>query len=760
MIARLVGRQKFEKKGANPGGGGGAPDVDLRDRFKFVSYWNPALALDPNGSARFSFALPDNLTGWRILAIAVTPEDRMGLGDTRIAVNQATELRPALPNQVRVGDTFEARFTVMNRSAAPRRIDMRVTVEGPLAAEVNPTYQTTAMVAPYERVPFGFPLTGSRAGTLRFTVRAGDASDTDALVQELVVVDQRTLETAALYGSTDEAEVVTPIDVPAEIHAETGVIETLLSPTVIGNLDGAFAYLKDYPHQCWEQRLTKAVAAATYLRLRANLDPDTRWDHAGSDVTRALHSAVNFQAPNGGMSFWRADNTTVNPYLSAYTALAFNWLRAGGHDIPSPVEKRLHDYLLALLRTDEFPTFYTSGMASSVRAVALAALAQHRKVDGGDVRRHARHMMEMDLFGKAHLLAASTTIGDDAETIRARTLRAILAHGEQSAGKLQFNETWDDSYRHVLATPLRANCAVLSSLVDLAKHERHAASLTGMPMKIVRAITQSRGRRDYFENTQENVFCLNAIVDYANAFEQHEPRMQVRVALDAKPLGATQFRAQRDPMVMMRHALSEAERGQRHMLSIEKQGAGRLYYSTRLRYSPLAPAASRVNAGIEVRREYAVERNGIFTLLDSPAEIRRGELVRVDLFVSVPTARHFVVVNDPIPGGLEAVNTDLATSSAHDARKAAFQTSATSWFHQRNDWTAFGRYHYSFYHQELRFDAARFYADYLPAGHYHLSYSAQAIATGSFDAPPTHVEEMYDPDVYGRGLPSRVEIRE
>ncbi len=42
LLMQLVGRQKFEKKGANPGGGGG-PDLGLRSVFKFVSYWNPSV---------------------------------------------------------------------------------------------------------------------------------------------------------------------------------------------------------------------------------------------------------------------------------------------------------------------------------------------------------------------------------------------------------------------------------------------------------------------------------------------------------------------------------------------------------------------------------------------------------------------------------------------------------------------------------------------------------------------------------------------
>ena len=46
-------------------------------------------------------------------------------------------------------------------------------------------------------------------------------------------------------------------------------------------------------------------------------------------------------------------------------------------------------------------------------------------------------------------------------------------------------------------------------------------------------------------------------------------------------------------------------------------------------------------------------------------------MVRVDIFLSLPAAGNFVVVDDPIPGGLEPVNRDLATASMIDAAERA-----------------------------------------------------------------------------------------
>jgi uncharacterized protein YfaS (alpha-2-macroglobulin family) len=72
------------------------------------------------------------------------------------------------------------------------------------------------------------------------------------------------------------------------------------------------------------------------------------------------------------------------------------------------------------------------------------------------------------------------------------------------------------------------------------------------------------------------------------------------------------------------------------------------------------------------------------------------------------------------------------------------------WF-SRKDWYEFNAEFWSFYHKEIRHDSVRFYSDYLPAGNYHLSYVAQAISEGEFAMLPVHAEEMYDPDVHGKG---------
>jgi hypothetical protein len=755
LLTRLIGLQKFEKKGANSGGDGGA-GFDMRSVSKYVAYWNPSVIADKHGRASVSFELPDNLTGWRVFAIAVTPGDRLGLGDAKFKSTKLTELRPVLPNQLTSGDRFTAGFSVLNRSDRSRTLEVAVQASGPIEGGAAQARQSVTL-GPFKRETVWLPVTTSSDGSLTLTASARDKLDRDALSQVLPVHKRVSLDVAASYGTTLASGIDDMLQFPADMMPNVGEVSVTLAPSVLGRLDGAMRYVRDYPYLCWEQRLTKALMAANFIKLRGYLAADLAWPEANTLPQTMLDDAASFQAPNGGMAFWTADDARVSPYLSAATALAFNHLRAAGYRVPEDVEKRLDDYLQSLLRSNTAPTFYSEGMVSSVRAVALQALAERSRASLDDLQRYQQYASQMDLFGLAAYLDAAVRVKGGEELARSLAER-ILAHANQSGGQFQFTENWDDGYYQTLGTPMRSNCAILTALLHYGETPAGAALVGDVPFKLVRAITQTRGSRDHWENTQENVFCTTALTQYAALYEKDTPALQATVTLDGAALGGAKFAAFRDAPALVARPNGAAEAGRKAVVHIDREGTGRLYYATRLSYSLTDRAATEMNAGIEVHREYSVQRDGRWQLLSSPVSVTRGELVRVDVYLSLPAPRHFVVVDDPVPGGLEPVNRELATASTVDADATEFQAAGGSFWFKYSDWSEYGIELWCFYHRELRHEAARFYADYLPAGHYHLSYGAQAMAEGEFSASPTKAEEMYDPDVYGKGLPAQVTV--
>lgn len=409
------------------------------------------------------------------------------------------------------------------------------------------------------------------SGEVRLTARAYDKTDGDLTQASVPVRKPIVTETAATYGTTTAASVEERISVPQEIRTDIGGVSVVLAPTVIGNLLGAFEYLRDYPYICWEQKLTKGVMASHYLQLKPWLPSDFTWAGAEGLPETTLGLAAAHQAPNGGMVYYVPQDEYVSPYLSAYTAIAFNWLRTAGHEPPEQVEAKLHGYLLELLRRDAVPSFYDRGMASTVRAVALAALAPHGKITRADLERFRPHLIEMSLFGKAHYLQACLAVSGT-EKLRDEAARLILSHANQTGGKFIFSETLSDGYERIHASTLRDNGAILSVLLAYAETPDGARLVSDVPFKLVRTITQGRGQRDRWENTQENMFCMNALIEYSRLYEKEKPAMTVTARLDGQEFGRTGFKAFTDPAKTLERPLLPSDPGRKATVRLEKRG--------------------------------------------------------------------------------------------------------------------------------------------------------------------------------------------
>ena len=113
----------------------------------------------------------------------------------------------------------------------------------------------------------------------------------------------------------------------------------------------------------------------------------------------------------------------------------------------------------------------------------------------------------------------------------------------------------------------------------------------------------------------------------------------------------------------------------------------------------------------------------------------------VELTIVTPAARQYVVLDDALPAGLEAIDPKLLTT-ADWLKSAGVNDSA--------DPEEMSRYDLDTVRSEVRDDRVLFFVDELPAGLSRYRYLARATSLGHFVAPPTRVEEMYQPEVFGR----------
>ena len=120
------------------------------------------------------------------------------------------------------------------------------TAEGHKRREVTQTLE----IEPFKRATVWLPLKTTTDGLITLTARGGDALDRDGMVHTIVVQKRYRLEKLATYGSTVAPAVTANEFVPPHGCREVSLV---LSPSVIGNLEGAFSIQRDYSYGCWNK---------------------------------------------------------------------------------------------------------------------------------------------------------------------------------------------------------------------------------------------------------------------------------------------------------------------------------------------------------------------------------------------------------------------------------------------------------------------------------------------------------------------------
>ena len=760
LLMQVVGRQHFKlKKGVSPGGDGGGA-IDLRSVSRFVSYWNPSIVADRKGNASFEFTLPDNVTGWRVLALASTPTNRFGLGQGSFVTRTLTETRAAMPNLVNAEDRFDAEFVVANRMNVDRVVDVEVVATGPVKGgrveaqhEVQlPAGERSTVSLPIQVARLPDTPSGIASGEIRFEVRAGDQLDSDGLLHVLPVRQVHRREFEATFGSVQSGSVRETFALPTDATDASTQVQISASPTVVGDLSQAFQFMRDYPFRCGEQSMSKALFAAHYEVFKERLDAQFQWPNRSDLLENFLSGLSKFQAPNGGFSYWVPRDKRVDPFLSAYIALGFSFLEEIGYSVPEDAGQSLDEYLMKLLRKDIAPYHYSQERSITARALALHALSRSRS-DGLTVdllERYVESMKYANVFGLANFLSAALrTSGADslADQVRSR----LFNYSSRTDQTLHFEKAMDPVSGVAGASRLRSQCAVLSALVYAYKDGRAFASSNDIEA-LTRWIRSAGGFSG--GTTQESAFCLLAVSDYASAQEQNDPDVQFSVSMEFEDstehlLGESEFSAFLDPPWVSTHAVSSEHQGKRGSLNFIAEGLGRVNYGARLSYVPKRRLEEPTNSGIGIIREYSVKSEDGWTVLDSGVAMAQGDRVRVDLYIDIPANRDFVVVGDPVPAGLEPINQGLATANVTSDPTDYEYADPRSHYHSAPYWNGFRSEGVGFYHREIGHANVVFYSERLSARRYRLTWFGQAVARGTFRAPRARAEQMYAPEVFG-----------
>lgn len=757
-LARV--RNPFADLGADKGrdgGDGAAGRAGVRRDFRESATYHPALVTDASGRVQVSFKLPDSLTTYRVMAVAVAEDDRFGYGQSRVTASRPLMARPALPRFLRAGDAIDAGVVVTSKGLAKSAIDVELTASG---LTVTGPRKHTVELAPGASTEVRFALAVPRAGraTLRFRASGGGAEDVVEVTRDVKV--PASLEAVALYGDTTSASAERLGDLAA-IRDDTGGLTVSLSPTALVGLGAGVEQLLEYPYGCTEQLTSRMVPL---LALR---DLSKAYGIAlPSDLNRVIGKTVaeilSHQRGSGGFGFF-AESDRVDPWVTAYALWGLLEAKRYGVAVPADALERATSFLRRSLEE--------AGEDPLLRATApfiLDVLAASGAPDPGRASRLFEERGKLPLFSKA-LLAHAMTIGKGdraaVDQLVSELEGAVRLDGP--VARAVHNE--GDAYAVLLDSEARTSALVLRAL--LAARPSHALG----PRLAAGLLADRRGGT--WRTTQETAWALLALDQYRRAQEKAAPDFDARVFLGQAEVFSAPFHGPTSQPATTTIPAARLASAAGAPIAFSVDGSGRLFYEARLRYARKELPTSALERGFYVEKSLRAvapeELEAVFSGAarrgpfpgEAPAGAARatfagGDLVLGEILVVTPSPRDFVVIDDPLPAGLEAIDARLATTAASlnvDAMEA--DAYGAGYDEDEDDLRATGRlYNPSRFVREVRDDRVLFFVDHMAAGMYRYRYLARATTLGSFVLPPARAEEMYSPEVFGRTAAGAVTI--
>lgn len=719
-------------------GGQSAKPIAIRSNFNPLAAFAPAVKTGPDGKASVDIKLPDNLTRYRIVAIAAAGDKQFGKGESAITARLPLMVRPSPPRFLNFGDTFRLPIVVQNQTDSAMTVKLAVATAN---AALTDGAGRQLTVPANDRVEVQFPAAAQMAGTARFQVVGAAGAASDAAELSLPVWTPATTEAFATYGVVASGAMSQPVALPGKVVPQFGGLEVTTASTNLQALTDAMLYLVKYPFECAEQRSSRIVAIAALRDVLTAFK--TKDMPSAKDMERSVAVDIEhlsqMQNSDGGFAFWDRGYPS-QPYLSVFVTNALVRAKDKGFSVPETILQRSKPYLQNI--ESHYPWYYPPQVRWSISAYALYT----RKLMGDlDIAKGQALLADAGGTGKVTMETNGWLLGLFAGQARAAAERAAIVrhaqnHLSETAGAANFTTSYGDGNYLLLASDRRVDGVMLESLIQEQKN-------SDIIPKLVTGLLAHR-KAGRWTSTQENAFALLALDRYFRTYENVTPNFVARVWLGNDYAGDHAFRGRTTEQHQIAIPMQHVATHDGSNLTIQKDGAGRLYYRIGMTYAPASLRLAAADYGFVVERKYegVDDPNDVTRGQDGTWHIKAGARVRVTLTMVNDNRRYHVALVDPMPAGLEAMNPALAVTGPipvdpnEQKSRGAYWWWSSTWYE----------------HQNMRDERIEAFASLLWEGVHEYSYVARATTPGNFVVPPPKAEEMYMPETFGRGASDRV----
>ncbi len=713
----------------------GDDDDGVRRDFPDTSFWEASLQTDARGNAVVEIPLPDSLTTWRLSSKAVSLDTLVGQSSTDIVVTLPLLLKPVTPRFLTAGDQFQVGTIVHNNSSQVVEAVVSLEVDG-LILHDAPRQTVLIPAAGQQLVQWQAMVEDVRYVDLTFRVEGGGFQDAakpsfgegpDKLIPVYRYDAQDIVGTAGELSQAGRR--VEGVLLPPGVDTHRGTVDIALSPSLAASMIDALAYsnaeefLPVCAHSIADRLLPNIITGDAFARLGLENDRDT------SFITEWVSQLQGLVKVDGGWGWCYSERS--NDWITAYALLALSKAELAGYRVDERIMAAAADYLDGQIKA---PSELTESSQVNKQAFLLYALAETGVDSSNEVDQllAARRAL-LDPYARGLLLLAYHLVGDVGQN-RNSLIADLGGSVKLSASGAHWEAVSQDIQN--LGSDVKGTAIIISALAQTDPEN-------GLLPLAVRWLMVARSG-SHWQSTHETSWSILALTDWMSASGDLAADYEYLLNLNLAQVAAGSFTpaAASDSETV---SLPVAELAQDSINYLDFQrglGAGNLYYTVFLNSYINAEMVAAVSRGITVNRSYYAADCDAEVQACLPIDhIQSGSQVRVELSVTVAEDIPFVIIEDPIPAGTEALDPGLETTAS--AYGASAERTDEAYLPGYWGWRSFNSI-------EFRDEKVRFSAEYLPAGSYQYTYFLQAAIPGRYQSMPAAARAEFFPDIFGR----------
>ncbi|MGA1874747.1 MAG: alpha-2-macroglobulin family protein [bacterium] len=721
--ADLIRQTPFTMMGNEQLTGGGGIDkspeavpTKIRKDFNPVAYFHPSVYTDEAGRAAISFTLPDTMTTYRVYAVALDKGCRFASAQTGLLVVKDFYLEPGLPRFFTRGDRFTFSVSAFNKKDQSSTVFLSLG-ENPLIRMI--AGNLTSPLGAFDRVLL--PVQGEvvRPGEAELSFSASFAEQGDAVKIKLPVHSGYLSWNDLVFGTVRGKESLhytfpegtDRIDWQNLSPDEVEVVLTLSGSPFL-RMSKGLRYLLTYPYGCVEQTSSGVLPLAALKGLiQEGLIPDISIEETDKFLKAGVERLLSMQISSGGFGYWPGDHH-ASRWGTLYAASALTQAVRAGFSIPENGLAKTMQYVREELKKEgKLPQerFHDPGFPG----FALYILALNKSLDHDLFHQIYRDLEKMPREGALFTLLAARITGYIPEGKLIDQTRTVI------------ERTWDPKRPDIFYARYREPAIALLAAKAILPQDPSSG-------RLARQLLSGLNKKGTWTSTSDTGWSLLALGEYFRDSSFTEGPSKVTLSQGGEPEVSLTL----DSKVHLTHKLRAESFLKDPTLTLTTDSSTDLVYLLSLTFPRVDYAREGYSRGFRIHKR--IENT------DGSKSIAVGDVVKVILDIEVEKNSYtFLVLDDPLPAGLVAINSALRTEEqpAGYNRMGADESHWIDWDFEG------GFYRFIANYFEIRDDRVLAFKNSSWPGRFRYSYYARAVCEGEFIMPSTKIQLMYEPDI-------------